>query len=149
MKQKRKMEQQRADFEAQLENELNAVNSMNKTKMLEDHMIVNSLDFPQHKSNNTNPNKTDEMKFQAKEDSYNQMSRAKSTKQLNTDMCMESAIMQQRSAGANSYHDSAASVQYMRTTPTKMNMNAAERSRLITKNTNLDLSSSTLCSSSR
>ena len=149
MKQNRKREQQRADFEAQLENELNAVNSMNKTKMLDDHMIVNSLDFPKQKSINTNPNITDEMKFQAKEDSYNQMSRAKSTKQLNTDNLYNTAVTAgHRAAGAAVTYCGSSSVQYVRSSPAK-NMNA-ERSRLITtKNTNLDLSSSTLCSSSR
>jgi hypothetical protein len=129
MKQRRKLEQQRADFEAQMENELNAVNSMNKTKILDDHMIVNSLDYPQ-KSINTNPNLADETNFLAKESQYAQMSRSKSTKQLNTDSV-------QRSVYCDKLDNSSSRHQM-------------EKSRfgLITKSTNLDISSSTLCSSS-
>ena len=82
MKQRRKMEQVRADFEAQMENELNAVNSINKSKVLDDHMIVNSLDFPSSRSKNTNPNIADEEIFSAKDSAYKQMARSK---QLNTD----------------------------------------------------------------
>ena len=88
MKQRRKMEQRRADFEAQMENELNAVNSINKSKMLDDHMIVNSLDYPKQKCVNTNPNIADEDLFTAKDSAYAQMSRTKSTKQLNTDLSL-------------------------------------------------------------
>ena len=82
MKQRRKMEQVRADFEAQMENELNAVNSINKSKVLDDHMIVNSLDFPSSRNKNTNPNIADEELFSAKDSAYKQMSRSK---QLNTE----------------------------------------------------------------
>jgi len=87
MKQRRKHEQQRADFEAQMENELNAVQVVNKNKTLDDHMIVNS--FP--KTKNTNPNLVDEDVFAAKDSAYAQMSRTKSTKQLNTDVAQNRA----------------------------------------------------------
>ena len=131
MKQRRKIEQQRADFEAQLENELNAVNSMNKTKILDDHMIVNSLDYPQ-KSINTNPNLAEENNFSAKESQYAQMSRAKSTKQLNTDSVQRSSM----------YCDKVEN-SYTRSKIDKPRFGG------LTKSTNLDISSSTLCSSSR
>merc|ERR1712088_400711 len=87
MRKKRKYEQRRADFEAQMENELNAVHSVNKNKTLDDHMIVNS--FP--KTENTNPNLVDEDVFAAKDSAYAQMSRTKSTKQLNTDVAQHRA----------------------------------------------------------
>jgi len=80
LKDKRKREQARADFEAQMENELNAVQSINKSKVLDDHMIVNSLDFPRNKI--TNPNIADEELFAAKDSAFKQMARSK---QLNTD----------------------------------------------------------------
>ena len=80
-KRRRKLEQRRADAEAERENELNAVNCINKTKMLDDHMIVNSLDFPKQKSTNTNPNIADEELFKAKESAYK-------AKQINTDYMM-------------------------------------------------------------
>jgi len=126
------MEQQRADFEAQMENELNAVQSINKSKVLDDHMIVNSLDFPRQKCNNTNPNLADEDVFNAKDSAYAQMSRTKSTKQLNTD------------PGLN-----RASIYCDKLDNSVLRTNAGmDKSRLVkTKSTNLDLSSSTLNSS--
>jgi len=87
-KRRRKQEQLRADFEAQMENELNAVQSINKSKQLDDHMIVNSLDFP--RKQNTNPNIADEELFSAKDSAYKQMSR---TKQLNTDTAAHRASL--------------------------------------------------------
>lgn len=132
MKQRRKMEQQRADFEAQMENELNAVQSINKSKVLDDHMIVNSLDYPRLKCNNTNPNLVDEDVFSAKETAYAQMSRTKSTKQLNTDTALNRASL---------YCDKLDN-SISRTTA------GLDKSRLAkTKSTNLDISSSTLNSS--
>ena len=136
MKQSRKREQQRADFEAQLENELNAVNSMNKSKILDDHMIVNSLDYP--KQTNLNLNLADEGTFTAKESVYAQMSRSKSTKQLNTEAgsrCGGQLYCDNKlDSGPSSY----------RGTHEKRLQGAHA-----TKSTNLDISSSTLCSSSR
>lgn len=84
-KQRRRREQRRADLAAERENELNAVNCINKTKMLDDHMIVNSLDYPKQKCVNTNPNLAVEESFSAKDSvcSYKQMARG--SKQLNTD----------------------------------------------------------------
>lgn len=72
-KQRRKREQRRADAEARKENELNAVNCMSKSKMLDDHMIVNPLDYPSKSPNkcvNTNPNLADEGLFRAKDSAY-------------------------------------------------------------------------------
>ena len=134
MKHRRKMEQERADFEAQMENELNAVQSINKSKVLDDHMIVNSLDFPKSKCvNNTNPNIADEDLFTAKESAYAQMSRTKSTKQLNTDTALNRASL---------YCDKL-EVQ-------SRTHNGLDKSRLAkTKSNNLDISSSTLNSSYR
>lgn len=132
MKQRRKLEQQRADFEAHLENELNAVNSMNKTKILDDHMIVNSLDYPKQKATNTNPNIADEEAFSAKESVYAQMSRTKA-KQLNTEHQLHRSSLYCDKVD-NSYPRAA----------------ILDKTRLgATKSTNLDISSSTLCSSSR
>ena len=130
MKQKRKQEQQRADFEAQMENELNAVQVVNKNKTLDDHMIVNS--FP--KTKNTNPNLVDEDVFAAKDSAYAQMSRTKSTKQLNTDVAQHRA----------SYYCDKLDNSVPRSHP--------EKSRLagkMPKQSNLDISSSTLNSSYR
>lgn len=124
-KQRRKNEQQRADFEAQMENELNAVHSVNKNKTLDDHMIVNS--FP--KSKNTNPNLVDEDVFAAKDSAYAQMSRTKSTKQLNTDVAQNRASYYCEKLDSRSHPD---------------------KSRLVgkpAKMSNLDVSSSTLNSS--
>ena len=57
-------------------------------------MIVNSLDYPKQKCiNNTNPNIADEDVFAAKESAYAQMSRTKSTKQLNTDAALNRASL--------------------------------------------------------
>ena len=127
MKQRRKHEQQRADFEAQMENELNAVQVVNKNKTLDDHMIVNS--FP--KTKNTNPNLVDEDVFAAKDSAYAQMSRTKSTKQLNTDVAQNRA----------SYYCDKLD-----------NSRHPDKSRVagkMPKQSNLDISSSTLNSSYR
>ena len=127
MKQRRKHEQQRADFEAQMENELNAVQVVNKNKNLDDHMIVNS--FP--KTKNTNPNLVDEDVFAAKDSAYAQMSRTKSTKQLNTDVAQNRA----------SYYCDKLD-----------NSRHPDKSRVagkMPKQSNLDISSSTLNSSYR
>jgi len=124
MRKKRKYEQRRADFEAQMENELNAVHSVNKNKTLEDHMIVNS--FP-----TKNKNLVDEDVFAAKDSAYAQMSRTKSTKQLNTD------VAQNRASYYCDKLESAAS-------------RHPDKSRLVgklPKQSNLDISSSTLNSS--
>lgn len=128
MKERRKHEQQRADFEAQLENELNAVHSVNKTKTLDDHMIVNS--FP--KAKNTNPNLIDEDVFLAKDSAYAQMSRTKSTKQLNTDVAQNRA----------SYYCDKLDNSVSRTHPDKLRLTGKP-----SKPSNLDISSSTLNSS--
>ena len=72
-------QQKRQDAEAERENELNAVNVINKTKMLDDHMIVNALDYPKPKKN---PNLADEELFRAKTLSGSGCS----SKQLNTDL---------------------------------------------------------------
>ena len=70
--------------EATRQNELNAVNCINKTKMLDDYKIVNALDYPTSnvsvKSVNTNPNLADEELFKAKDSSY------AVSKQLNTSL---------------------------------------------------------------
>ena len=71
-KRRNRAERKRADAEAKRENELNAVNVINKTKMLDDHMIVNSLEFPKR-----NVNLADEEVFRMKQNS---------AKQLNTDL---------------------------------------------------------------
>jgi len=133
MKHRRKMEQERADFEAQMENELNAVQSINKSKVLDDHMIVNSLDYPKQKCiNNTNPNIADEDVFNAKDSAYAQMSRTKSTKQLNTDAAVNRASL---------YCDK------LENGVSRTNT-GLDKSRLAkTKSNNLDISSSTLNSS--
>ena len=135
MKHRRKMEQERADFEAQMENELNAVQSINKSKVLDDHMIVNSLDYPKQKCiNNTNPNIADEDVFNAKDSAYAQMSRTKSTKQLNTDAAVNRASL---------YCDK------LENGVSRTNT-GLDKSRLAkTKSNNLDISSSTLNSSYR
>lgn len=92
LKKKQKLEQRTADFEAHLENERNAVSSANKTKSLDDHMIVNDLDldYSNQKCINTNQNIADENMFAFKEASYAQMSR---TKQLNTDKSVNRSSM--------------------------------------------------------
>ena len=116
-----------------MENELNAVQVVNKNKTLDDHMIVNS--FP--KTKNTNPNLVDEDVFAAKDSAYAQMSRTKSTKQLNTD------VAQNR---ASYYCDKLDNSSVART-------HHPDKSRLATgkmaKQSNLDISSSTLNSSYR
>ncbi len=69
-KRRRRREQRRSDAEAKRENELNAISCANKTKMLDDHMIVNALDFPRQKHTN-NPNIADEeFHFSGKDSSY-------------------------------------------------------------------------------
>ena len=131
-KQKRKQEQLRADYEAQMQNELNAVQSINKSKDLNDHMIVNSLDFPSSRSKNINPNIADEELFSAKDSAYKQMARSK---QLNTDAALNRASM---------YCDNK-----LDNSMSKYNA-GSDKSRLAkTKSNNLDISSSTLNSSYR
>ena len=128
MKHRRKMEQVRADFEAQMENELNAVQSINKSKVLDDHMIVNSLDFPSSRTKMTNPNIADEELFAAKDSAYKQVSRSK---QLNTDR-------------ASLYCEGKLDTSASRAGP------GLDKVRLgKTKSNNLDISSSTLNSSYR
>ena len=153
LKQRQKLEQRRADFEAQLENELNSVHSINKTKVLDDHMIVNSLDFPStssscHKPLNTNPNLTNEEAFAAKESVYNQMGRTKSTKQLNTDTQLMNSVNSQLN------RQSLYGVDQLKLEGGGGGGGGASRGRgdkssRLVKSNNLDLSSSTLCSSSR
>ena len=156
LKQRQKLEQRRADFEAQLENELNSVHSINKTKVLDDHMIVNSLDFPPAKPLNTNPNLTNEEAFAAKESVYNQMGRSKSTKQLNTDCQLMNSVNSQLNRQSLYCEQlklerggGAASVASNSSPSRGRGGGGSEKSRLAAKSNNLDLSSSTLCSSSR
>ena len=77
-KQRELRDQRRADDAAQKENELNAVASVNKSKMLDDHMIKNELRMPHR-----NMNLADEELFASKEATYKQMSTGR--KNLNTD----------------------------------------------------------------
>jgi hypothetical protein len=97
-KKRQHFEERRANAEAKRENELNAVSCVNKSKMLDDHMIVNDLDYPKHKRVNGNPNLKDEDLFSAKDmgASYKQMvmpggrlvssqKQCSVNKQLNTD----------------------------------------------------------------
>lgn len=81
------LDQRRANADAKRENELNAGNCVSKTKVLDDHMIVNDLDYPRHKCVNANPNLADEETFSAKDGStYKQMVMPGGrSKQLNTD----------------------------------------------------------------
>ncbi|XP_040576398.1 uncharacterized protein [Lepeophtheirus salmonis] len=81
---RRDSEQIRVNADAARENELNSVNSYKKSKMLDDHMIVNSLDFPKQKRINTNI--ADEESFSAKDGSivYKQMMRD-DNKRLNSE----------------------------------------------------------------
>jgi hypothetical protein len=144
LKQRQKLEQRRADFEAQLENELNSVHSINKTKVLDDHMIVNSLDFPPTKPLNTNPNLTNEEAFAAKESAYNQMGRSKSTKQLNTDCQVMNSVNSQ----LNRQSMYCEQLKLESSGAATSSRGRGEKSRLA-KSNNLDLSSSTLCSSAR
>ena len=125
LKDKRKREQARADFEAQMENELNAVQSINKSKVLDDHMIVNSLDFPRNK----NPNIADEELFAAKDSAFKQMARSK---QLNTDP--------ERVNRASLYCDNKLDNSVCSSGKNRLAKN---------KSNNLDISSSTLNSSYR
>ena len=76
-KQRELRDQRRADDAAQKENELNAVASVNKSKMLDDHMIKNELRISR------NMNLADEELFASKEATYKQMSTGR--KNLNTD----------------------------------------------------------------
>jgi hypothetical protein len=86
-KHRQRLDQVRANADAKRENELNAVHCASKTKMLDDHMIVNPLDYPKQKCiNATNPNIADEELFSAKDGSvYKQMvSGGARSKQINT-----------------------------------------------------------------
>lgn len=145
LKQRQKLEQRRADFEAQMENELNSVQSINKTKVLDDHMIVNSLDFPS-KPLNTNPNLTNEDAFAAKESAYNQMGRSKSTKQLNTDCQIMNSVNSQLNHRQSVY---GGGVDPLKSECGGLSRGRGDKTSRLAKSNNLDLSSSTLCSSSR
>jgi len=101
---------------------------VNKNKTLDDHMIVNS--FP--KTKNTNPNLVDEDVFAAKDSAYAQMSRTKSTKQLNTDVAQHRA----------SYYCDKLDNSVPRSHPDKSRLAGK-----MPKQSNLDISSSTLNSS--
>ena len=52
-------DQKRADAEAKRENELNAVTSVNKSKMLDDHMIVNQFECKSNTKRNVNEHQED------------------------------------------------------------------------------------------
>ena len=86
LKRRQKLSLRKEEENAVRQNELNAVNAINKTKMLDDYKIVNALDYPSShvsssaKSVNTNPNLADEELFSAKDSSYNV------SKQLNTSL---------------------------------------------------------------
>jgi len=54
-----KSDQKRADAEAKRENELNAVTSVNKSKMLDDHMIVNQFECKSNTKRNVNEHQED------------------------------------------------------------------------------------------
>ena len=54
-----KNEQKKADAEAKRENELNAVTSVNKSKMLDDHMIVNQFECKSKTKRNVNEHQED------------------------------------------------------------------------------------------
>jgi Golgi apparatus protein 1 len=153
-KQRQKLAQRRADFEAQLENELNSVHSINKTKVLDDHMIVNSLDFPSTgahggggKALNTNPNLTNEEAFAAKESVYNQMGRSKSTKQLNTDCQLMNSVNSQ--LNRQSLYGGGGADQLKLGEGVRGRGGDIKSQQRLAKSNNLNLSSSTLCSSSR
>jgi len=87
-KHRQRLDQIRANAEAKRENELNATHCAAKTKMLDDHMIVNPLDYPKQKCiNATNLNIADEELFSAKNGSvYKQMvsGTGARSKQINT-----------------------------------------------------------------
>ncbi len=194
MKQRRKHEQRRADFEAHLENELNAVQSVNKTKLLDDHLIVNSLDYPSSgglggggggggggsvggsgfksstmdaagfkmpppPSSVANPNLADEETFAAKDVAYSR------SKPLNTEKAFPHHHHQQQQQhaeksflqpeyGADSRYINYYAQQHhhqhqqlLNHSPGRLTNNNNTTSKA--KSTNLDVSSSTLCSSSR
>jgi hypothetical protein len=95
-KQRRALQRRKEEDEATRQNELNAVNCINKTKMLDDYKIVNTLDYPGStvgstctgvKSINTNPNLADDDMFSAKDSSYAVQ------KTLNTSMVSSRASM--------------------------------------------------------
>ena len=86
-KRRQRLLQRKEEENAVRQNELNAVNAINKTKMLDDYKIVNALDYPSSnvgsvvKSvNQANPNLADEELFSAKDSSY------AVSKQLNTSL---------------------------------------------------------------
>ena len=84
-KKRQSFEQRKANAEAKRENELNAVNSVNHTKKLDDHMIVNDFG-PRHKRFN-NPNLKEEHEEYFKEGaSYKQ-------KMMNTDSSRASLML--------------------------------------------------------
>ena len=120
---------------------------MNKTKILEEHMIINSLDYPRQKASNVNsvinPNLTQEDVFAAKEEAYAQMARAKSTKQLNTDNLRNSMYCDNNKDNKAAAYGGGAASQSAASRP------MLDKAARLAKSTNLDISSSTLCSSSR
>ena len=86
-KHRQRLDQHRANADAKRENELNAVHCASKSKMLDDHMIVNPLDYPKQKCiNSTNLNIADEELFSSKDGSvYKQMvSGGARSKMINT-----------------------------------------------------------------
>ena len=102
----------------------------NKNKMIEDHMIVNALDYPSSShSRNVNPNIADEEQFSAKDSAYKLMARSK---QLNTDPTVNRTSL---------YCDK------LDNSMSKTNL-GLDKTRLA-KTNNLDISSSTLNSSYR
>ena len=54
-----KSDQKKADAEAKRENELNAVTSVNKSKMLDDHMIINQFECKSNTKRNVNEHQED------------------------------------------------------------------------------------------
>ena len=87
-KKRRTFEQRKANAEAKRENDLNAVSCVNKSKMLDEHMIVNDLDYPKHKRINGNPNLADEEFFNSKD-----IGVTYKNKQLNTDFSSRASLM--------------------------------------------------------
>jgi len=87
-KRKQSYEQRKANAQAKIENELNAVNCVNKTKMINDiHMIDNDLDYPKHKRlNNPNLANSDEI-------SYQQYDKQCVNKQLNTNCSSKASLL--------------------------------------------------------
>ena len=83
-KKRHTLEQRKANAEAKRENELNAVSCVNKSKMLDDHMIVNDFG-PKHKRIN-NPNLKEDHEEFYKEGKC-------SSKMMNTDSSRTSLML--------------------------------------------------------